>query len=122
MRSAGQVRVLGVDPAHGDERWRARLGVVLQSWRDHGRWRVRDLLDHLGGFYAPYATPERPRPWYLIWPAARLAGGMAVIGFAAYAIGTPKVVPTEPAGAVGREVERPPVGRELGAPHCEPVT
>ena len=41
MRSAGDVRVLGVDPAHGDEAWRARLGVVLQSWRDHGRWRVR---------------------------------------------------------------------------------
>ena len=37
MRSAGEVSVLGVDPAHGDERWRARLGVVLQSWRDHGK-------------------------------------------------------------------------------------
>ena len=48
MRSAGDVRVLGVDPARGDERWRARLGVVLQSWRDHGKWRVRELLDHLG--------------------------------------------------------------------------
>lgn len=33
MRSAGEVEVLGVDPARGDERWRARLGVVLQSWR-----------------------------------------------------------------------------------------
>jgi ABC-2 type transport system ATP-binding protein len=59
MRSAGEVSVLGVDPARGDERWRARIGVVLQSWRDHGRWRVRDLLAHLGGYYAPYATPER---------------------------------------------------------------
>ncbi|GAA3467452.1 hypothetical protein GCM10018965_020050 [Nonomuraea roseola] len=29
-RSAGRVEVLGADPAHGDERWRARLGVVLQ--------------------------------------------------------------------------------------------
>lgn len=63
MRSAGQVRVLGVDPARGSERWRARLGVVLQSWRDHGRWRVRELLDHLGRYYAPYATPDRPRPY-----------------------------------------------------------
>jgi ABC-2 type transport system ATP-binding protein len=36
--------------------------VVLQSWRDHGRWKVRDLLTHLGGYYAPYATPERERP------------------------------------------------------------
>ena len=62
MRSAGEVSVLGVDPARGDERWRARIGVVLQSWRDHGRWRVRDLLAHLGSYYTPYATPQRPRP------------------------------------------------------------
>lgn len=61
-RSGGEVSVLGVDPLRGDERWRARLGVVLQSWRDHGRWRVRDLLHHLGRYYAPYATPERSRP------------------------------------------------------------
>jgi ABC-2 type transport system ATP-binding protein len=63
MRSAGHVRVLGVDPAHGSEAWRARLGVVLQSWRDHGKWRVRELLAHLGSYYAPYSTPERRRPW-----------------------------------------------------------
>jgi ABC-2 type transport system ATP-binding protein len=40
MRSAGQVAVLGTDPAGADERWRARVGVVLQSWRDHGTWRA----------------------------------------------------------------------------------
>lgn len=62
MRSAGSVSVLGVDPAHGDEHWRARIGVVMQSWRDHGRWRVRELLDHLGRYYQPYSTLERPRP------------------------------------------------------------
>jgi ABC-2 type transport system ATP-binding protein len=54
MRSAGEVSVLGVDPAQGDEAWRARLGVVLQSWRDHGKWRVRDLLAHFASYYAPY--------------------------------------------------------------------
>ena len=62
MRSAGQVSVLGVDPARGDERWRARLGVVLQSWRDHGKWRVRELLAHLGSYYAPYSTDRIRRP------------------------------------------------------------
>jgi ABC-2 type transport system ATP-binding protein len=62
MRSAGDVTVLGVDPARGEEVWRSRIGVVLQSWRDHGRWRVRQLLEHLGGYYRPYSTPERPRP------------------------------------------------------------
>ncbi|MGW5111691.1 ABC transporter ATP-binding protein [Nocardia sp. NPDC004123] len=63
MRSAGRVEVLGADPAHGDEAWRARLGVVLQSWRDHGKWRVRELLDYLGMYYAPYATADIQRPW-----------------------------------------------------------
>jgi ABC-2 type transport system ATP-binding protein len=63
MRSAGDVSVLGVDPARGDERWRARIGVVLQSWRDHSRWRVRELLAHLGSYYGPYATDQIPRPW-----------------------------------------------------------
>ena len=61
--SDGTVCVLGADPATADERWRARIGVVLQSWRDHGRWRVRELLDHLGSFYLPYTEPGRPRPY-----------------------------------------------------------
>ena len=61
-RSSGDVRVLGEDPTSGDERWRARTGVVLQSWRDHARWTPRRLLTHLGRYYEPYATPERPRP------------------------------------------------------------
>ncbi|WP_328362909.1 ABC transporter ATP-binding protein [Streptomyces sp. NBC_00445] len=63
MRSAGDVTVLGTDPARGDERWRARLGIVLQSWRDHGKWRVRELLVQLGSYYAPYSTPLVRRPW-----------------------------------------------------------
>lgn len=63
LRSAGKVEVLGVDPAHGDERWRSRLGIVLQSWRDHGNWRVRELLHHLGTYYAPYSTSTIDRPW-----------------------------------------------------------
>ncbi|WP_229679801.1 ABC transporter ATP-binding protein [Saccharopolyspora thermophila] len=63
MRSGGEVSVLGTDPAHGDERWRARLGVVLQSWRDHSKWKVRELLTHLGSYYAPYATEQIQRPW-----------------------------------------------------------
>jgi ABC-2 type transport system ATP-binding protein len=63
LRSAGQVRVLGRDPGRADERWRADVGIVLQSWRDHGKWRVRELLDHLGRYYRPYATRRRPRPF-----------------------------------------------------------
>jgi ABC-2 type transport system ATP-binding protein len=63
MRSAGRVEVLGTDPAAGTEAWRARIGVVLQSWRDHGKWRVRELLAHLGSYYASYSTERFPRPW-----------------------------------------------------------
>jgi ABC-2 type transport system ATP-binding protein len=63
MRSAGAVTVLGEDPARAGEAWRARVGIVLQAWRDHAKWRVRELLDHLGSYYARYTTPEIPRPW-----------------------------------------------------------
>jgi ABC-2 type transport system ATP-binding protein len=62
IRSAGEVTVLGQDPAHASEDWRARTGVVLQSWRDHPRWTPRRLLTQLGGYFAPYSTPERTRP------------------------------------------------------------
>ena len=63
MRSAGRVEVLGVDPAHGTEAWRARLGIVLQSWRDHRKWRVRELLVHIGSYYRSYSTDRISRPW-----------------------------------------------------------
>jgi ABC-2 type transport system ATP-binding protein len=62
-RSAGEVSVLGVDPARGSEAWRARLGVVLQSWRDHRYWRVRELIAYQARFYAPFATAAVARPW-----------------------------------------------------------
>ncbi|MBA2338049.1 MAG: ABC transporter ATP-binding protein [Acidimicrobiia bacterium] len=63
IRSAGSVSVLGVDPATASEDWRARVGVVLQSWRDHPRWTPRALLHHLGRYYRPYSTPQRERPY-----------------------------------------------------------
>ncbi|WP_369259407.1 ABC transporter ATP-binding protein [Geodermatophilus amargosae] len=65
--SAGEVRVLGQDPARADDAWRARVGVVLQSWRDHARWTPRRLLTLLGDYYTPYSTPERPRPYEVDW-------------------------------------------------------
>lgn len=62
-RSGGEVSVLGVDPNDGDEQWRSRIGVVLQSWRDHSKWKTRTLLNHLGKYYQPYSTSERSRPF-----------------------------------------------------------
>lgn len=67
LPSGGDVAVLGVDPTAGDDAWRARIGVVLQSWRDHARWTPRLLLQHLGGYFTPYSTPDRPRPYDVDW-------------------------------------------------------
>jgi ABC-2 type transport system ATP-binding protein len=63
IRSAGTVSVLGADPPHAGEDWRARVGIVLQSWRDHARWTPRLLLDQLGHYFRPYSTVDRPRPY-----------------------------------------------------------
>ncbi|WP_432865163.1 ABC transporter ATP-binding protein [Microbispora rosea] len=48
---SGEVEVLGENPARAGDAWRARLGVVMQSWRDHPRWRVRDLVAHVAAHY-----------------------------------------------------------------------
>jgi ABC-2 type transport system ATP-binding protein len=61
--SAGQIRVLDASPLSADRRWRARTGIVLQSWRDHGRWRVREFLDYQASYYRPYADGQEPGPW-----------------------------------------------------------
>ena len=66
VRSAGDVSVLGVDPIDAPEEWRARVGIVLQSWRDHARWTPRGLLAHLGRYYEPYSVAERPRPYDVV--------------------------------------------------------
>ena len=56
--TAGTVRVLGVDPLHADLQHRARVGVVLQSWRDHSRWRVREFLQHLFVLHSPFLDDD----------------------------------------------------------------
>ena len=56
-RSAGAVRVLGADPERGDDAWRGRIGLVLQSWRDHRRWRVAELLGHFATYYPAPRDP-----------------------------------------------------------------
>ncbi|GAB7033101.1 ABC transporter ATP-binding protein [Streptomyces sp. NPDC021749] len=57
QRSAGTVRVLGTDPAHGGDAWRGRIGLVLQSWRDHRRWRVGELLTHFATYHQAPRDP-----------------------------------------------------------------
>ena len=51
LRTDGEVRVLGIDPAHGGLDWKARLGIVLQSSSEPGVYTVREQLAHFARFY-----------------------------------------------------------------------
>ncbi|HEY5879311.1 MAG TPA: ABC transporter ATP-binding protein [Nakamurella sp.] len=58
-RDAGEVSVLGVDPARADRRWRARIGVVAQSTGDSLALSVREVLDAFGHYHRdPVPTAE----------------------------------------------------------------
>ena len=63
MRSAGQVSVLGTDPETRRRAVAGAAGVVLQSWRDHGKWRVRELLRISAPTTRGTRREEIPRPW-----------------------------------------------------------
>jgi ABC-2 type transport system ATP-binding protein len=54
-RSAGEVRVLGVDPAEAGPDWRDRVGVVLQESAPEPDLSVRECLALYAGYY------RRPR-------------------------------------------------------------
>jgi ABC-2 type transport system ATP-binding protein len=49
--TTGTARVLGVDPHRGDRRWRARIGLVLQSTSLDAELTVRDTLSVFAGLY-----------------------------------------------------------------------
>jgi ABC-2 type transport system ATP-binding protein len=55
-RDAGDVRVLGADPATAGRAWRERIGVVLQDSRPDPGLTVRECLDLYTGYY------RAPRP------------------------------------------------------------
>jgi ABC-2 type transport system ATP-binding protein len=55
-RDAGEVEVLGADPAKAGLDWRGRIGVVLQSSAMYENLTVAESLAHFGGYY------DRPRP------------------------------------------------------------
>jgi ABC-2 type transport system ATP-binding protein len=50
-RTAGQVRVLGEDPARGRASWRARLGVVLQESAPEQYLTVAECVQLYAGYY-----------------------------------------------------------------------
>jgi ABC-2 type transport system ATP-binding protein len=50
-RDGGEVRVLGVDPATGGRRWKADLGIVLQSGAGESQLTCRELLRAQASYY-----------------------------------------------------------------------
>jgi ABC-2 type transport system ATP-binding protein len=79
-RSAGEVRVLGVDPGHADHEWRQRIGIVLQESRMHPELTVRESVELFAGYYrAPRGIDETVELVGLYEKAdqrvARLSGG-----------------------------------------------
>jgi ABC-2 type transport system ATP-binding protein len=57
--TSGTARVLDTDPRRGDRRWRARIGLVLQSTSLDAELTVRDTLNVFAGLYpAPRPVDE----------------------------------------------------------------
>jgi ABC-2 type transport system ATP-binding protein len=54
--TAGEVRVLGEDPAHARREWRERLGIVLQESHPEADLTVAECLELYAGYY------RAPRP------------------------------------------------------------
>ena len=57
-RDAGEVSVLGHDPAQPTSAWRARVGVVLQSVNDLSELTVGETVRHFAGYYHHPRDPD----------------------------------------------------------------
>ncbi|MBI5949683.1 MAG: ABC transporter ATP-binding protein [Chloroflexi bacterium] len=57
-RTGGEASVLGVDPDRGERRWRARIGIVLQTTTAFDHLTVDEVVAHVGSFY-PNPLPAR---------------------------------------------------------------
>src|SRR5919108_3174246 len=58
-RTAGEVRVLGTDPAAGGRDWRERIGIVLQQTTMHAELTVGETLELFAGYFtAPRSVDE----------------------------------------------------------------
>nr|WP_221203999.1 ABC transporter ATP-binding protein [Modestobacter versicolor] len=56
-RDGGEVRVLGVDPARGGRRWKADLGIVLQSGAGDSQLTCLELLRAQAAYYPDARDP-----------------------------------------------------------------
>ncbi|WP_327041808.1 ABC transporter ATP-binding protein [Micromonospora ureilytica] len=58
-RDAGEVTVLGTDPAHADAGWRSRVGIVLQGTGEFDELTVAEVIRHFSGFYPDADDPDK---------------------------------------------------------------
>jgi ABC-2 type transport system ATP-binding protein len=57
-RTAGEVSVLGLDPAHPTRDWRACVGIVLQSIGEFEELTVREVVHHFALYYPNARDPD----------------------------------------------------------------
>jgi len=57
-RDAGEVSVLGADPAHGTRAWRSRVGIVWQDESAPAELTVRETVRHFARYYPRPRDPE----------------------------------------------------------------
>jgi ABC-2 type transport system ATP-binding protein len=57
-RDAGEVAVLGVDPARAGGAWRSRIGIVLQESKDFTELTVREIVRHFALYYPAPRDPD----------------------------------------------------------------
>ena len=50
-RTAGEVLILGHDPAHPTSEWRSRIGIVLQTAKDNADLNVAEVVSHFARYY-----------------------------------------------------------------------
>ena len=58
QRDAGEVRVLGEDPADGARRWKAQLGIVLQSGAGDSQLTCREMLRAQASYFPDPRDPD----------------------------------------------------------------
>ncbi|MCX4389803.1 ABC transporter ATP-binding protein [Micromonospora peucetia] len=58
-RDAGDVDVLGSDPARPAADWRSRVGIVLQGTGEFDELTVAEVVRHFSGFYAGAEDPDK---------------------------------------------------------------
>ncbi|GAA4580974.1 ABC transporter ATP-binding protein [Micromonospora coerulea] len=59
QRDAGEVSVLGSDPAHPEPHWRSRVGIVLQGTGEFDELTVTEVVRHFSGFYPDADDPAK---------------------------------------------------------------